>query len=49
MIAVILKSELLRASKDDLVGLCGSSFETAAQSAAPQDDDGDPVRPGILT
>jgi len=28
MIAVILRCELLRASKDDLVGLCGSSFET---------------------
>jgi len=28
MIAVILRCELLRASKDDLVGLFGASFET---------------------
>jgi hypothetical protein len=35
---VILRCELLRASKDDWFGACGRSFETPRKRAAPQDD-----------
>jgi len=38
MITVILRCEPLRASKDDKLSVCGSSFETPRKSAAPQDD-----------
>ena len=32
MIAVILRRELLRAAKEDMAGLFGSSFETPRQA-----------------
>jgi hypothetical protein len=37
---VILRCERQRASKDDLIGIRGPSFEMPRNCAAPQDDGG---------